>query len=104
MTDCPVSGLELQAVVIGKVVRGSQGPVPCFEQHALQLQLAAALYVGLVQPHGQVGQAEVAVCSMGQLCANGVLQKELLLVCFREPVGDLICNRTDTMLRENALS
>lgn len=77
-------------MVTGKVARESKGPVPCFEQHALQLQLAVALYVGLVQPHGQVGQAEVAVYSMGQLCANGVLQKELLPVCFGEPVGDLI--------------
>lgn len=97
-------GLEAQqpvvwsskTVVTGKVARESKGPVPCFQQHALQLQLAVALYVGLVQPHGQVGQAEVAVYSMGQLCANGVLQKELLPVCFGEPVGDLICNRAHT--------
>lgn len=64
--------------------------MPCFQEHALQLQLAVALYVRLVEPHGQVGQDEVAVSSVGQLSTNGVLQEELLLVCTGEPVGDLI--------------
>lgn len=84
------------ALITGRVAGESQGPMPCFEQHALQLQLAVALYVRLVQPHRQVGQAEVAVSSVGQLCTNGVLQEELLLVCTGEPVGDLICNRPVT--------
>ncbi|KAK7802119.1 hypothetical protein U0070_017453, partial [Myodes glareolus] len=55
------------------------------QEHALQLQLAVALYVRLVEPHGQVGQDEVAVSSMGQLSTNGVLQEEFLLVCTGEP-------------------
>lgn len=82
--------LEPRAVITGQVAGESQGPVPRLEQHALQLQLAVTVYVGLVQPHGQVGQAEVAVGCMGQLCANGVFQQELLLVCVRQPAGDLI--------------
>lgn len=77
-------------MVTGKVTGELQGPVPCFQEHALQLKLAVALYVRLVEPHGQVGQDEVAVRSVGQLSTNGVLQEELLLVCTGEPVGDLI--------------
>lgn len=86
----------MQMTVRPAVAGGSQGPVPCFEQHALQLQSAVTVYVRLVQPQGQVGQAEVAVVRMGQLCTNGVLQEQLLLVCVRQPVGDLICDRPDT--------
>lgn len=88
---------NLEAVVIGKVTGELQGPVPCFQEHALQLQLAVALYVWLMEPHGQVGQDEVAVSSVGQLSTNGVLQEELLLVCTGELVGDLICNRPGTV-------
>ena len=63
-----------------------------------------SLCVRLVEPHGQVGQDEVAVSSVGQLSTNGVLQEEVLLVCTGEPVGDLICNRPGTVLHENVLS
>ena len=71
----------------------SQWAVPRFQQHALQKQPAAALQVGLVQPHGQVAEGEVAVGRVCQLLHHRALQAELLAVHVRELAGDLVCNQ-----------
>lgn len=73
-----------------KLCWGSQCSVPGFQQHALQKQPAVALQVGLVQPHGQVAQGEVAVRAVCELFHDGALQTELPPVHVGELAGNLV--------------
>lgn len=83
-----LSAEELQMLCRHSAVSRSQRPVPGLQQHALQEQLAVAVHVGLVQPHGQVAQGEVAVRAVRQLLRHHALQAELPPVHVGEPAGN----------------
>ena len=61
-----------------------------FKQHAFQKQRAVGLQVGLVQPHGEEAQRQVAVGRVRQLLHDGALQAELPAVHVGELAGDLV--------------